>query len=248
MPPLARRALVAVFAAALAVTPLAAVAQGTPGPPLPVGMDMRKAAIGAWSAYTINLQGMPPLKQRFSLVARDAATNTIELATEGGMMGPGTAVVVRVVLAADLSKPDRVKKLIMQLGDNEPMELHSEMAGLQKEQFARLDPRKLVGAETIKVPAGTITTKHYRDKNAAGRTDVWVSDEAPPLGIVKLAGTVSQAPGAASYPVTVELTERGKDARPVVVRPPQPFNPNVLQGQMARALGAAKGPAAPQRK
>jgi hypothetical protein len=216
-----------------------ASAQGTPGPPLPVGMDMRKAPLGAWSAYTVNVTGMPAMKQRFALVARDAATNTVELTTEGGMMGPGTPVILRVVLEADLSRKDRVKKLIMQLGDNPPMELRQE--GEQKTQFAPLDPRKLVGKETLKVAAGTIATRHFREKTSAGRTDIWVSDEAPPFGIVKLQGTVSQAPGAASYPVTVELTARGKDARPVVVRPPQPFDPQVLMGQMNRALGGAKG-------
>jgi hypothetical protein len=217
-----------------------AQAQGPPGPPLPVGMDMRKAPIGAWSAYDVNLKGMPPLRQRFSLVARDAATSTVEMATEGGMMGPGSTVVLRVVLAADLSKPDRVKKLIMQLGDNPPMELNSEAAGAQKEQFARLDPRKLVGSEKVKVPAGTIATKHYRDKGPSGRTDVWVSDEAPPFGIVKLEGSVSEGKGTASYPVTVSLVARGSDAKPVVVKPPQPFDARVLQGQMTRALTAPR--------
>jgi hypothetical protein len=240
-------AVIAVVAVAvLRVAP--AQAQGPPGPPLPVGMDMRKAPIGAWSAYDINLQGMQPVRQRFALVARDAATSTVEMTTEGGMMGPGNAVVLRVVLAADLSKPDRVKKLIMQLGDNQPMELNTEAAGAQKEQFARLDPRKLVGSEKIKVPAGTIATKHYRDKTASGRTDVWVSDEAPPFGIVKLEGTVSEGKGTASYPVTLALVARGSDARPVVVRPPQPFDANVLQGQMTRALGGGKGPPAAQKK
>jgi hypothetical protein len=226
------RLLLPLLVALCAATP--AAAQTTPGPPLPVGMDMRKAPIGAWSAYTVTLTGLPPMKQRFALVGRDAATNTVELTTEGGMMGAGNSVVLRVVLEADLSKPDRVKKLVMQLADNPPMELRE---GGPKDQFARLDPRKLVGRETITVPAGKIATRHYRDRSASGRTDVWVSDEAPPFGIVKLQGNVSQAPGAPSYPVTVELTDRGKDAKPVVVRPPQPFDPNVLMGQMNRAVG-----------
>jgi hypothetical protein len=233
------------LAAALGVGARSARAQGPPGPPLPVGMDMRKAPVGGWSAYEINLKGMPPLKQRFSLVGRDAATSTIELTTEGGMMGAGNTVVLRVVLAADLSRPDRVKKLIMQLGDNPPMELNSEAAAAQKEQFAPLDPRKLVGSEKVKVPAGTIATRHYRDRSASGRTDVWVSDEAPPFGIVKLEGTVSEGKGTASYPVTVALVAHGTDARPVVVKPPQPFDPNVLQGQMTRALSAPRAPSSP---
>jgi hypothetical protein len=192
--------------------------------------------VGSWSAYTVEIAGMPPLQQRFALVGRDAATSTVELTTDGGMMGPGT-MVLRVVLDADLSHRDRVKKLVMQLGDNDPMELRQESG--QNDQFARLDPRKLVNSESIKVPAGTFATRHYRDRTAAGQTDVWVSDEAPPFGIVKLSGTVSQArSGASSTPVTIELTGRGKDARPAVVRPPRPFDARVLMGQMNRTLGA----------
>jgi hypothetical protein len=219
--------------------PAIALGQGAPGPALPTGMDMRKAHVGDWSEYTITLTGMPPLKQRFALVARDAATNSVEMASEGGSMGPKSKVVVKAVLAADPSKKDRIKQLVMQIGDNDPMELRLD-GGAQKDQFAPLDPRKLVGSEQVKVPAGTFAAKHYRDKNAAGHTvDTWVSDEAPPFGIVKLQGTVAQAPGAATYPVTMELAARGKGAKAAVTRPPHPFDPAVLMGQMNRTVGRA---------
>lgn len=231
-------------ALALAIHAGTAAAQGSPGPPLPVGMDLRKARIGAFGDYTVAVSGMPPLKQRFALVARDASTSTLELTTEGGMIGPGATMVLRVVLDADLSRSDRLKSLVMKLGDNQPMELRLD--GGSKEQFARLDPRKLVGSARIKVPAGTFATRHYRDKTASGTTDIWVSDEAPPFGIVKLTGTMAQAPGAASHPVSIELVGRGSDARPVIVGPAQPFDPNVLMGQMNRTVGA--GGAAPRKK
>src|SRR5262245_17769155 len=99
LPMLALRRFVPYAAAvALAITlhSPAARAQGTPGPPLPVGMDVRKAAVGSWSSYDVAVKGMPPMRQRFALVARDAATTTLELTTDGGPV-PGT-VVVRVVL------------------------------------------------------------------------------------------------------------------------------------------------------
>jgi hypothetical protein len=222
----------------LVLIPSLAFAQGTPGPPLPAGMDMRKAAVGSWSGYQVNLAGMPPLEQRYVLVGRDAATNVLELTTRGGMMGPTATMVLRVTLDADPTHKDRIKQMVMQLGDNAPMELRQE--GKVKDQFGPLDPRRLVRSETVQVPAGTFATKHYREKTPSGTMDVWVSDEAPPLGIVKLRGSVSQAPGAASYPVTLELTARGKDARPIITRPPQSFDAAVLQTQMNRTLGGGK--------
>jgi hypothetical protein len=37
-------------------------------------------------------------------------------------------------------------------------------------------------------------------------------------------------------PVSMELAARGTDAKPAVTKPPQPFNQEVLAGQMRRAL------------
>jgi hypothetical protein len=202
-------------------------------------MDMRKAHLGDWSEYSVSVTGMPPFKQRFALVGRDAATNTLEMTSEGGGMGRSAKVVVKVVLAADPRKKDRIKKLVMQLGDNSPMELREE--GAQKDQFAPLDPRKQIGSQEVKVPAGTFTTRHYRDKNAAGNVvETWVSDEAPPFGLVKMQGSITQAPGGPSYPVTLELVGRGKDAKAAITRPARPFDPAVLMGQMSRTVGKDK--------
>src|SRR3954449_6018499 len=56
----------------------------TLGTPLPIGMDLRKAPVGAWSEYTVTVADLPPLKQRFAVVARDAATHSVEMTSEGG--------------------------------------------------------------------------------------------------------------------------------------------------------------------
>ncbi|MGH7546523.1 MAG: hypothetical protein ACREKI_10105, partial [Gemmatimonadota bacterium] len=41
-----------------------------------------------------------------------------------------------------------------------------------------------IGAETLQTPKGAIETHHYR-KSA---TNVWVSEAAPPIGLVRAAG------------------------------------------------------------
>jgi hypothetical protein len=93
-----------------------------------------------------------------------------------------------------------------------------------------------VGKESVKVAAGTFPTRHYREKSAAGAMDVWVSDEAPPFGIVKMRGSASQG-GDVTYPLTFELAARGKDAKPVITKTPQPFDQAVLMNQMNHAVG-----------
>jgi hypothetical protein len=213
---------------------LPAAAQ-SPGPVLPMGMDIRKAAVGTWSEYTVTVAELPPFQQRFALVGRDAATHSVEMISEGGTMGPGGKAIIKVILEADPAKKERVRKVIIQVADNAPMELQQD-PNRDKDQFAPLNPRKLVGKETLKVAAGTFATRHFRDKAAAGAMDVWVSDEAPPFGIVKMRGSASQG-GENSYPITLELASRGKDAKPVITKAPQPFDQSVLMGQMNRAVG-----------
>src|SRR5688572_19099162 len=92
-------------------------AAGQAGPTLPVALDLRGVAVGSWSEYTVKVAQLPPFKQRFALVARDASTCTLEMSVQGGMMSPRGRVVLKVVLDPDLSKPDRLKKVVMQLGD-----------------------------------------------------------------------------------------------------------------------------------
>jgi hypothetical protein len=198
----------------------------TPGTtPLPLGMDLRKAGVGAWSEYAVSVADLPPMKQRFAVVARDAATHSLEMISEGGPLG-NKRMVLRFEVEADPAKKERVRRSIIQLADNDPMELPAGSG-----QFAA--PRKQVGSGSVKVPAGTFATRHYRDKASDGSVmEVWVSDLAPPFGIVKLAGHSAEG----KNPLTMELSGRGSDAKPVVTKTPQPFNQEVLTGQMKRAM------------
>jgi len=213
---------IAVVLLLLAAAPARAQAPGTT--PLPLGMDLRKAPVGAWSEYTVKVADLPPMKQRFAMVARDAATHTVEVSSEGGPLG-SKKMVLRFILEAD-PKKDRVRRSIIQLEDNDPMELPPGSA-----QFT--PPKKQVGTATVKVAAGSFSTRHYKDRSKDGSVmEVWMSDQAPPFGIVKLAGEALEG----KNPLTMELAARGSDAKPVVTKPPQPFNQDVLMGQMRRAM------------
>jgi len=225
------------FAAALALPAVRARAQGPSGPVLPVALDLKTVAIGSWSEYTVKIANLPPFKQRFALVGRDATTNALEMTAEGGMMAAGGKVTVKVVLGHDLSRSDRVKKVVMQLSNNTPMEMQAG-AVVPKDQFTKLDPKKLVGKQDVLVPAGTFKAKHYRDRGVDGGTlELWVSEAAPPFGIVKMQGQVAQGPGTPSMPLVIELESTGRDARPQITRTAEPFDPAKLQAQVQRQMG-----------
>jgi hypothetical protein len=119
----------------------------------------------------------------------------------------------------------------MQFGDEAPMVVPPDTP-VQK--FQRPDEKNLVGKEEIKVAAGTFATSHYRDKNAMGTVDVWVSDTVMPLGIVRVVTTPQvekNAPDAMQVPAaTMELSGAGKGAKAVITKKPKPFDAKKMEG------------------
>jgi hypothetical protein len=218
----------ALVAAALA--PRYARAQTGPGgPQMPLALDVTKVAVGSWAEYTMVMGKMPPMKMRMGLVARGPAGHTFENTVEGGMLPAGTRAILQAVLPPGGEKDGKPSKLVMQMGNADPMEM-PQAAGAAR-PFIKPDPKTLVGSETVKVPAGTFKTKHYRDKSAEGDPyDFWVSDKVAPLGLVKLEGKVSKNPVMAGV-LRLELVATGTDAKPLITKPAKPFDPAMLGGR-----------------
>jgi hypothetical protein len=223
-------ALVFVFVSGVA----SAQAPG-PGAPMPVAVDLAKVPIGLWAEYSMSMASMPPMKMRLALVAKNAGGQTLEMTAEGGMMAQvGGKMVVQTRLEPDPKAGTmQTKKVVMQLGDNDPMEMPAEAA--QQSRFTKPDPKALVGEETVEVPAGKYKAKHYREASAGATVDYWISDKALPLGLVKMVGD-SKGVGAQG-PVKVELAALGKGAKQVITKAPVPFDPAKLGAQ---ASGAKK--------
>jgi hypothetical protein len=45
---------------------------------------------------------------------------------------------------------------------------------------------KEIGPEAVTIPAGTVTCRHYQMDRPEQKLDVWISDEARPIGLVRL--------------------------------------------------------------
>jgi len=247
------RALQALIAAAVGLSSALAFAQGPgPGAPMPLAVDLGKVPLGTQAEYATTMGALPPMNMRLALVARTpAGLATLETTAEGGMMAmAGGKVVVDSVLDTDHGKGDpSVKKLIMQIGTNDPMEMPSQVA--HGDQFRRPDPKTLVGEETVKVKAGSFKTKHYRDKTPVGdKVDYWVSDAAPPLGLVKMQADTKNAAAAAGPAagmvgsVTIELVALGKGAKQVITKPAKPFDEAKFRQQLMSGMGAGSPPPA----
>jgi hypothetical protein len=231
--------LIRALAIVLTLAPTAAFAQQPgQGPPLPIAVDLKKVPVGSWAEYSMTVGKMPPMKSRMALVAKSPTTNTMEMIMEGGMLAmAGGKLVMQSVVDADQAKENPVKKVLMQIADNDPMEM--PLDGAQQKQFRKPDPKTFLKEETIKVTAGTFKTKHYRDKSPAGDLlDFWVSPDALPFGLVKIEAEQKSSPAAGQGPVKFELTALGKDAKMTVTKPSKPFDQAALVGQI---MGGAKG-------
>jgi hypothetical protein len=230
---LARLALTVV----LGLLPAVASAQMSQGPPTPLAVDLSKITLGSWAKYKTTMGTMPAMTTKMALVNRSPAGNTLEMSVEGGLVAKAGNIITQVTLSPGESGD--VKKLILQVGANDPMELPVE--GGQTHQFTKPDPKTLVKAETIKVGAGSFKTKHYHDKTPQGDTvDFWVSESVAPIGLVKMEMTQKSNP-MISGPIKMELAAVGKDAKTGITKPPKPFDQAALVKQMTG--GATTPPA-----
>ena len=241
-----RGALAGALAVAVVGLPSALWAQG--GPPVtPVAVNIQKVPVGSWAEYAVNIT--PPKgekmkgKARWALVSRNADGVAFEMSMEGGptaMMG-GQKMTSKMVLAPDPTSSDRpVRQLIMQMGDMDPFEMPAEAPQVRGQRFEKPDPKKLVGKETIKVPGGSFSTSHYRDKREQGTVDFWISETVPPLGMVKM--TVTPNAGTPGPNVQLELSGKGSDAKPTITKPAKPFNPAMMGGGGAHGGPPQGGP------
>jgi hypothetical protein len=227
---------------AIALAPSPVAAQMSPQPPMPMVVDLKKIDVGSWASYTTTM-GEMKMTAKTSLVARDASSVSMETSMEGGMMAMmGGKMTMRLVMDPDPTISEKpVKQVVMQIGDQDPMLAPDNMPA---QKYSKPDPKSLVGKETLKTAAGSFKTAHYRSKTPQGTVDVWVSEDVPPTGLVKLTTEAMQAGGQPIPAMTMELAAMGKGAKPTITKAPKPFDPQKMMGGAAPAPapGAAKKP------
>jgi len=230
----------------IAFAPAVASAQSPgQGPPMPIALDLAKVPVGSWADYTMTVGQLAKMKMRMALVGKSPAGTILESTVDGELLAPlGGKMVMQVTLPSGAEKEGTAKKLVMQVGAGDPMDMPLEMTG--GKQFTKPNPKTLLKSETITVAAGTFKTKHYRDKSAKGeKVDFWISEDVPPLGLVKIEAEQKSNPQIKG-PITLELAAKGADAKTTITKPAKPFDQAAFMQQMTggRAGGGAGGPAA----
>jgi hypothetical protein len=207
-----------------------------------MALDLRKVPIGSWSEYSYSMKPANStamkITTRWSLVARDVGTNTMEMKTSGGPTAAvgGVFVVVMIMTADPTASPAPIKRVILQVGKTDPMELPLDppILPILQTKFEKPDAKDLVGEGLVTVPAGTFKGIHYHRENEKEIVDMWISDGAPPLGILR--STVRPIPGILAENgqppavFTMELSASGHSTKPTVTGPVKPFDPSMFGG------------------
>jgi hypothetical protein len=194
-------------------------------PMMPSAIELDMVPLGRWAEYDETYLGTVTIKERVALVAKGAEGNTLETTTET----PGNKTVFATVFTAgrEADGAGRVVSNVFQVADDDPMQA-PPLAAAQA-PYPRLDPRKLVGVDTIGTRAGSFRARHYRDMTSYGeQVDYWIDETVGPLGLVKLEAEQKQHPTIRAG-FTFELTATGSNAIPQITKPAVPFDPSLLK-------------------
>ena len=158
---------------------------------------MMKAPIGSWSEYLMQKEHEQAVRVRYTLVQRDKK----RIALEVDSSTPQGRMLVRLEFGVDGVARYKLEKARMKLGEttSEDMPLPNEMHFGKDETFG--DP---VGREEVVVKAGKFFADHFRRKDQARTTEVWMDDKIFPVGMVKLADDAESS---------IQLVAQGKGGK-----------------------------------
>lgn len=163
---------------------------------MPTMPGLSNPTVGSGAEYLVNAKG----KQM------DVATVTLGKENVDGATGYWMEMrmnsadingeMVMKTLTVTTGSETGVKRMIMQQSGRQPMEIDGMMMSMmQRHQPAPTAPSggtgnggrgELVGTESVTVPAGTFTAQHYRSQGSNGTTDMWISTDVTPYGMVKM--------------------------------------------------------------
>lgn len=175
--------------------------------------------IGKGAAYEITTSEGKKIQNEVTVLGSEKVEGKDGYWLQMAMTSPeiGGEMVMKHLSILD-GQETRTVKTIMQFPGRPPMEMPAQMMGRHEHSSQSADVRsdgQDLGSESITVPAGTFTCEHYRTKDGS---DVWVSKDVAPWGMVKYQGKDS----------SMVLTKVISDAKDKIIGVPQPFNPMLM--------------------
>lgn len=169
-----------------------------------------KPVVGGWSEYQMTTKSGEPSKMKIAIVDKEGDAYWYETVMEGGRQERN---IVKMLVSGDPGEPKNVRRMIIKTGSKPAMEMPVEM--MQQSSRGQGQKGKLIdkGSETIKVPAGSFSTRHMQYQDAENVVDTWVYKDISPYGMVK----------SQSKDLEMVLIGYGTGAKTLITETPQKF-------------------------
>jgi hypothetical protein len=169
-----------------------------------------KPVVGGWSEYQMTTKSGEPSKMKIAIVDKEGDAVWYETVMEGGRQGRN---IVKMLVSGDPGEPKNVKRMIIKTGSKPAMEMPVEM--MQQPSRGQEQKGKIIdkGNETIKVPAGSFSTKHIQYQDGDMVVDTWAYKDVSPYGLIK----------SQSKDLEMVLIGYGTGAKTLITETPQKF-------------------------
>jgi hypothetical protein len=181
-----------------------------------------KPVVGGWSEYQMTSKGSSQTKMKIAVVGKEGDAYWYETVMEGGKQG---RAITKMLVSGNPEDQKNVKRMIVKQGNEPAMEISVQM--MQQPSKGQVQKGKFVdkGSETIKVPAGTFSTKHMQYQGGDNVVDTWVYKDVSPYGMVK----------SQSKDFEMVLLGYGTGAKTLITETPQKFEmPQIPQKRPRR--------------
>ena len=144
--------------------------------------------VGAGAAYQVETKGEGKQEMELAIVGTEIVDGKTGYWMEMAMKHPehGQMVMKHLIVLAD--KDTEIKRMVMQMGDEPPIEMSLRMMmGQQAKATEPADIRneaERLGTETLTTPAGTFICEHWRSKDKS--SDFWLAEKVRPYGLIKM--------------------------------------------------------------
>ncbi len=206
---------------ALALGGSALAAQGPAGSvgPAELCSAASEAKIGQWASYDVSGGQADGSKIKFAIVGSERRGDTTLYWLEiggGSAKGPGSNGIMQILVPGPGAQATSIHGVIVKVGSQPAMRMSPQMLGMVGShmaqdniamEFARqCATARVVGPETVSVPAGSIAAIHLK---IADGGDAWLAKNIP-FGLVKAVGKQG-----------LVLTGYGSDAKSSITETPQ---------------------------
>lgn len=134
--------------------------------------------VGSGAEYQMEQTGQPPMSWEVAVVGQEAGGYWVETR----MTAPEEVITKALIV------PGAIQRMIVKAGGQPAMELPAMTAGQGIPQTDLKETARLIGKESVSTPAGTFSCDHYQLRERGGTTDVWVTSQISPYGLVKVSG------------------------------------------------------------